>query len=176
MRKALMTTPTSRVRDASPSDSADIAAIYSEAIESGQSTMDTEPVSADYFDALMSNLGSGEALLVCEDRLGTVGWGIVKRYSDRPGYSRACETSVYVAEDRQGRGHGSALLRETVERAKTLGYRHLVAKILAVNERSVRFHERFGYEVVGRQRAIGFLRGRPHDVVIMQRVFSGEEA
>ena len=46
-----------------------------------------------------------------------------------------------------------------------------VAKILAANARSVRFHRRFGYQVVGRQRDIGCLNGRWHDVVILQLVF-----
>ena len=50
------------------------------------------------------------------------------------------------------------------------GYRHLVAKIMAVNEGSLRFHLERGYEQVGRQREIGFLNGTWHDVVILQRI------
>ena len=45
-----------------------------------------------------------------------------------------------------------------------------MAKILAVNETSIRFHRRFGFEIVGQQRAIGYLNGRWYDVVILQRI------
>lgn len=171
-----MTEAPGQVRDADPRDSEPLAVIYNGAIRSGCSTMHTEPVSTDYFERLLEQLSSGEALLVCEAGPVAVGWGIVKRYSERPGYAYACETSVYVAQEHQQRGYGASLLGAVVDRAQALGYRHLVAKILAVNESSVRFHESFGYEVVGQQRDIGFLNGRWHDVVIMQRVLPDERA
>ncbi len=158
------------VRDATPSDCAAMARIYTQAIESGRATMDTEPAAADAFAELLAGLAPREALLVSDGPRGVAGWGIVKAYSDRPGYAVACETSVYVADEEQGGGHGTALLDAVVARAGELGYRHLVAKIMGVNERSIGFHARRGYELVGRQRNIGRLDGVLHDVVIMQRL------
>ena len=162
------------VREAARGDCAAMAAIYSEAVRSGRSTMDTEPADEAEFAAKLAGLSERESLLVADVAGDVLGWGIVKRYSDRPGYAIACETSVYVAEAAQGRGLGSALQRAIVARAGELGYHHLVAKIMGVNERSVTFHERHGYELVGRQRDIGELHGIYHDVVIMQRILSGE--
>ena len=131
--------------------------------------MDVEPVDTSYFGSLLKKLTPREALIVAENRV-VVGWGIVKEYSDRQGYRYACETSVYVAATEQRRGYGAVLLGAVVERAGSLGYQHLVAKIVAANELSIGFHERFGYEMVGRQRRIGFLNGVWHDIVIMQRI------
>ena len=111
---------------------------------------------------------------MAEGDAGVAGWGIVKRYSDRPGYAIACETSLYVAEAENGRGIGSELLGALIRRAHELGYRHLVAKIMASNERSVAFHERRDYELVGRQRRIGIVNGSHQDVVILQRLLSDE--
>jgi phosphinothricin acetyltransferase len=159
-----------RVRPAAARDCGAIAAIYDEAIRSGRATMDTEPAQAGAFAAQLARLSAREALLVAEGPRGVAGWGIVRHYSDRPGYAIACETSVYVSEAEQGRGAGSLLLEALVARASELGYRHLVAKIMAVNERSLSFHARHGFERVGRQRAIGRLNGVLHDVVILQRL------
>lgn len=158
------------IRSAARDDCAAIAEIYAEAVRSGRSTMDTEPPDAASFEARLAELSSREVLLVAEGPGGVAGWGILKRYSDRPGYAIACETSVYVAEAAQGRGVGSLLLDALVARAGQLGYQHLVAKIMGVNERSIEFRARRGFELVGRQRDIGLLDGVHHDVVIMQRL------
>lgn len=158
------------VRDASRTDCARFADIYNQAIASARSTMDTEPVDARYFRQLFDTMSAREQLLAAEVAGEVVGWGIVKRYSDRPGYRVACETSLYVDEAAAGRGLGSTLLTELVARAAALGYRHLVAKILSVNEGSIRFHRRHGFELVGVQRQIGELMGRGHDVTILQRI------
>lgn len=132
--------------------------------------MDTQPVSRAYFEGFLDDTRR-QAVIVGEVAAQTVAWGIVKQYSERPGYQYACEISVYVAEAYQGKGYGAALLGAVIASARSLHYRHLVAKVLAVNEPSIRFFRRVNFEVVGRQRAIGFLNGKWHDVVIMQRVF-----
>ncbi len=164
-----------RIRDAGPADCARIAEIYNQAIRSGRSTMDTEPFTAERFRAALAAMSPREAVLVGETAAGVVGYGLIKRYSDRPGYAVACETSVYLAEDETSRGYGALLVEALVERARQARYRHLVAKIMAVNEASVRFHQREGFEVVGRQREIGWLAGVWHDVVILQRILEDVE-
>ena len=161
------------VRRAEQRDCARLAQVYNDAIRSGISTMDTEPVGARYFIRQLAALTEREVLLVGESKAGVVGWSVAKRYSDRSGYLHACETSVYVGTSQQGNGYGSVLQQAIVERADALGYRHLVAKILATNEWSIEFHKRFQYEIVGTQRKIGFLNGQWHDVVIMQRILNG---
>lgn len=100
-----------------------------------------------------------------------MGWGQLMPYSQRVGYSHCAETSVYVHPSVQGQGLGTQLQRQLLETAQSKGYAHLVAKVVAGNHNSIRFHERFGYEIVGTQRRIGYLRGRWYDVTILQRIF-----
>ncbi len=159
------------VRQAEMADCVAIAEVYNEAIRGGRSTMDTQPFTAAYFQNRLGGMGKREALLVGQAGQDLVGWGVVKQYSDRPGYRYACEESVYLFEAHQGKGYGALLLNALLERAQELSYRHVVAKILAINEASIRFHARYGFEIVGRQRDIGDLDGERHDVVIMQRLF-----
>jgi L-amino acid N-acyltransferase YncA len=168
-----------RVRRANANDCAAVAAIYNQAIRARRSTMDTQPVTAGHYLDLLHGLTLREVLLVATSAGngtdiaagadGEVrGWGIVKRYSDRPGYHVACETSVYVHEDHQGQGVGAAIQDELLRQARALGYRHIVAKILAINTDSIAFHRRFGFEDAGLQRRIGLIDGIWHDVAIMQ--------
>jgi phosphinothricin acetyltransferase len=160
--------PAPLVRMATAADCAAIAEIYNQAIRARRSTMDTEPVTAGYFLDLINGLTLREMLLVAETAGQVRGWGIVKRYSDRPGYRVACESSVYVHEAHRERGIGATVQRALLKRAADLGYRHIVAKILAVNGESVAFHKRFGFEDVGVQRGIGLVDGVWHDVAILQ--------
>ena len=163
------------LRPATRADCAALAAIYNAAIRSGQSTMDTEAVDAAYFNRLINWDGREQLIAGCvADEL--VGWGVIKQYSVRPGYRFACETSVYVGTAHQGAGIGFALQTAIIDTARELGYRHLVAKILAVNEHSIRFHKRCGFEVVGQQHAIGCLQGVWHDVVIMQQILTDDRS
>ena len=85
----------------------EMAQIYNEAIHSGRSTMDLIPVDGNYFWNLTDGFTRRECLLVAEHATHIAACGIVKQYSDRPGYSLACETSVYVAEDFHGQGVGT---------------------------------------------------------------------
>lgn len=157
-----------KIRPAKGRDYGAIAAIYNEAIAQGSITMDTQPYTVQSVQAITHKMTDRETLLVGEAAGRVIGWGKVKRYSDRPGYRFCCETSVYLSFASAGQGYGALLLCALIERAQAHGYRHIVAKILAVNQRSIRFHQRFGFEIVGTQKGIGFINQTWHDVVIMQ--------
>ncbi|MFQ5569148.1 MAG: GNAT family N-acetyltransferase [Rhodothermales bacterium] len=159
-----------RFRDATPEDAGTIAAIYNESVVAGDSTMDDECKTAEDIERTMAGFNDRETYLLLEQEDGVVGWGIIKRYSDRAGYRYCCETSVYVRRNRMRRGYGSRLQEALIDRCRTYGYHHIVAKILATNEGSIRMHETFGFEIVGTQREIGYMHDQWQDVVIMQCV------
>ena len=150
--------------------------------------MDTQPYSALEIGSIVKKMGDREALLVAtcpsaaDDSTSdpateqiteqitkqVIGWGIIKRYSDRPGYRVCCETSVYLTSSATGKGYGRILQTALMEKVSSYGYHHIVVKILAANSDSIRFHQHFGFETVGIQKEIGLIRGTWHDVVIMQ--------
>ncbi len=148
-----------QIRLATPTDWDGMAHIYNEAIHSGRCTMDLIPVDANYFRKLTNGFTPREFPLVAEHATHIAAWGIVKQYSDRPGYALACETSVYVAEDFRGQDVGTALQATIVHKAWENDYRHLVAKIMAVNETSIRFHHHFDYQIAGNKEPRGKTTG-----------------
>jgi len=156
------------IRPAHPNDYAAIASIYNEAIACGGITMDGQPYTAEEIRAIADKMHDREILLVAETAEKTIGWGVVKRYSDRLGYQVCCETSVYLSFSETGKGYGNALQKALMEKATHYGYHHIVAKIVAANQGSIRFHQRFGFEIVGIQKEIGLMNGVWYDIVIMQ--------
>lgn len=160
------------VREYIKDDLQAIAAIYNESIARGGITMHTRLFSAADMRSQVAKFGDRETILVAELDGRVVGWGIIKRYSDRIGYRVCCETSVYFSFAETGKGYGRILQTAILQKVAEFGYHHVAAKILASNQSSIKFHQQFGFEIVGVQKEIGFLKGRWHDVIIMQLILA----
>lgn len=72
-------------------------------------------------------------------------WVITTRALDRAAYLRL----LLVAEERQSRGLGAALLARAERQVRTGGSRHLVLLVTKTNRRARSFYERHGYAHVG---------------------------
>lgn len=158
------------IRTATPEDAAAVAAIYNASIDAGDATMQRAPLTAGDVCGWLDGFSDREVLLVLTDGATVLGWGVVKRYSDREGYRLTCETSVYLRRDRTGHGLGSQMQDALLGRCRAFGYHHVVAKIHADNAPSLALHKKFGFELVGVQREVGYIDGRWVDVAIMQRL------
>lgn len=158
------------LRVAERRDAPAIADIYNESIRARDATMEMTEKKTSDIETMIEGLTERERLLVIENGDGVQGWGVLKRYSDREGYRFACETSVYLRRAIAGQrtGIGTALQTALMDLARQLEYHHIVVKIWATNVISIRMHEKFGFEMVGVQREIGYSDGQWQDVVIMQ--------
>ena len=160
------------IEKATTADFAAIAEIYNEHIRLNRSTMIEEEMRAAHIQKWVDNFHDREELHVLRSGENKViGWGLIKRYSDRFGYRFTCETSVFLTQKETGKGHGSRMKKFLLDRCQELKYHHLVAKIFAENTGSIKYNERLGYTIVGRQKEIGWKNGKWVDVVIMQYVF-----
>jgi len=156
------------IRPANLDDASSIAEIYSESILLRDSTMVMEAVSTADMQRKLAALDDRESVLVAEDRRFIAGWGIVKYYSERPGYSLACETSVFVRRSLTGRGIGSSIQEGLLQAARNAGFHHVLVRIWTQNEHSISMHEKFGFTIVGVQNEIGRVEGKWIDVTVMQ--------
>ena len=162
---------TELIREATLDDCAVIASIYNEHIKNGGSTMDRELKSPEHIAKWMNDFSERELIQCLEMEGEVVGWGIIKRYSDREGYKYACETAVYLRSDKLRMGLGTKIKRSIIEKCRELDYHHLVAKIFTSNKASIEYNRKLGYEVVGNQREIGNIDGKWLDVTIMQLIW-----
>lgn len=156
------------IKIAEPTDFSKIAAIYNEYIRMGNATMEEKIHDEKDIAAWIEKFNTRERLYVMEVADEVIGWGIIKRYSDRNGYRFAAETAVYLTSSQLGKGYGSRMKKYLIEQSRLLEYRHLVAKIFAKNETSIQYNLKLGYTIVGTQKNIGFKNGKWQDVVILQ--------
>lgn len=165
-------------RPATPDDAQVVAEIYNESILAGDASMEERIQSAQTICALMASFNRREGILLLErhdpasGEPEILGWGLIKRYSDRAGYRFAAETAVYLRRSAVGQSHGSRIKQALIDRCREVGYHHLVAKIFADNELSLAYNKKFGYELVGIQKQIGYRNGRWQDIAILQLVLT----
>jgi phosphinothricin acetyltransferase len=159
-----------RVRVALGGDAFDIARIYNHYVDVGGATFDATPWTLEFAKGLLA-AAKPEAWFVADEKGDVIGWASVRRYSLRHGYRFTCETAIYLDPVAVGRGVGDALQIRLEEHCRKSGVHHAVAKVIADNERSMAFHHRYGYELVGIQKEIGHMNGQWTDVAILQKIF-----
>jgi L-amino acid N-acyltransferase len=155
-------------RIADITDSQSVQEIYNDHIIRGNSTMDLQPKTLAEIEGWFKALQERELIVLLEDYKKVLGWGIIKKYSDRQGYDKACETAIYLRPDETRKGYGSKMKHWLIDKCRELEYHHLVAKIFSTNTASIEYNKKLGYEIVGTQKEIGFINGNWQDVTIMQ--------
>ena len=160
------------VRDAAEADMEAVARIYAHHVERGLATFEeAAPTDEEMRARRLKVLAVGAPYLVAEIDGEIVGYCYAAPYHARPAYRHTLEDSVYVAPGRGGRGIGGALLAELIARCEAGPWRWMVAIIGdSGNAASIALHRRYGFELVGTLRSVGFKHGRWVDTPIMQRV------
>jgi phosphinothricin acetyltransferase len=98
-----------------------------------------------------------------------LGYAYVSAYRTRPAYRFTVENSVYVAEEAQGKGIGTLLMRALIEASTARGYRLMVAVIGdSRNQGSITLHRNAGFRFCGTIHSVGYKLGRWLDSVIME--------
>jgi L-amino acid N-acyltransferase YncA len=159
------------IRDATEKDVPAIADIYNYEVLHGTATFDLEPKSVeDRLDWLQHTQKPPHCVLVVADGVAVVGWGCLHPFHTRAAYRFTAEDSVYIHRDRRGEGIGKLILERLIERARLGGFHTLMAGMSEGNEASIRLHRRFGFELVGVQREVGYKFERWLDVTWMQKM------
>jgi len=102
--------------------------------------------------------------LVCEIDGKIAAYAYAGEHRARAAYQWNAELSVYVGEGYKKRGIASAMYRCLVEIVELQGYCNILAGISLPNPASVRFHEQFGFNLVGIYHKIGYKFGKWVDV------------
>jgi L-amino acid N-acyltransferase YncA len=159
------------VRESRERDLPAIAGVYAHHVHSGLASFEeVAPTVSELHTRRAAVLDSHLPYLVAELDGEVVGYAYASGYRSRTAYRYTIEDSVYVANGRQGRGIGGALLASLLERCEAGPWRQMLAVIGdRGNAPSIALHRRYGFERVGTFTAVGFKLGRWVDTVLMQR-------
>lgn len=163
------------IRDAIERDIPSLHEIYAHHVRTGFGTFEEIPPGVPAFaEKWRGIVAHGLPWLAAEIAGEVVGYAYASPFRPRSGYRYSVEDSVYVRDDRRGRGIGLTLLRALVPRCEAMGIRQIVAVIGdSQNAASIATHARVGFVHAGMVRGVGYKLGRWVDIVMMQRALNG---
>ncbi|MEO3385238.1 N-acetyltransferase family protein [Mesorhizobium sp. CAU 1741] len=159
------------VSDASERDLIAVQAIYAHHVLHGLASFEEVPPTVEEIAARRAGvLAAGLPYLVAELGGRVVGYAYATAYRPRPAYRYTVEDSVYVEDGLGGKGVGTALLGQLIQRCESGPWRQMLAVIgNSENAGSMGLHRRMGFAMVGTFASVGFKHGRWVDSVLMQR-------
>jgi L-amino acid N-acyltransferase YncA len=172
---------TASIRAATTADTARVAAIYNDYVAETVITFETEPVGVDAMaERIYKVIAAGLPYLVAEDPLlaedgrpdAVLGFAYAGPFRERAAYRHSVESTVYLAGGARGRGVGSMLYAELLQRLREIPasasihapVHRVYAGIALPNAASVALHEKFGFVQVATFGEVGFKFGTWIDV------------
>lgn len=152
------------IRLADERAAAAVQAIYAPYVRETAISFETEPPSVEEIAARMRAVLAYAPWLVCEREGRVVAYAYAGRFHARAAYQWTVETTVYVDGAHRRAGVGRALYGALLDALRLQGFRTAVGIIAVPNPPSVGLHERLGFRRDGLLPAIGYKRGRWHDV------------
>ena len=107
--------------------------------------------------------------LGCEKDGMIAGYAYACEFSSRSAFDWCAELSVYIREDYQRCNIASALYYALIELLKKQGFCTAFARITFPNEKSIAFHNAFGFIEAGHLHNAGYKLGAWHDIKILEK-------
>lgn len=164
------------IRLATEADSGVLLEIYAPYVRDTAISFEYEvPSFADFRERVIKVLAR-YPWLVCEIDRKIVGYAYASRHHERAAYGWAVDASVYIHADYHRKKIGKALYAALFELLKYQGFYNVYAGITSANEKSLCFHETFGFKPVGVYHNVGYKFGQWHDVTWMELTFAEHPA
>lgn len=136
------------IRSATPADVSAICSIYNHYIENTVITFEEDPLTEDEMAERIQAYSEKYVYIVHEEDGEVIGYAYGSSWRTRRAYRFSTETTVYLKDGAEGKGIGTLLYSELIERLKEKGFHSLIGCITLPNEKSVRLHEKMGFKKV----------------------------
>ena len=160
-----------KVRTYQTSDASTIIEIINYYIANSTALYDYHPRTLEQQQAIFEEkLKKGFPVIVATMNDEVIGFGYYSEFRFREAYKFTVEHSVYVAPSAHNKGVGKILLQSLIGLAKQQKLHTMIGVIDSENQTSIRFHEKYGFEIVGNIKESGFKFDRWLHSIIMQLI------
>ncbi|RIJ50369.1 N-acetyltransferase family protein [Maribellus luteus] len=160
------------IRDIHINDSKALAAIYNYYISHTCITFEEIPVTENDIKDRIQSHNLNLPWIVYEENGEIVGYAYATEWKSRSAYKFSVESTVYLKQGSQGKGIGTILYRELLNRIAKSNIHAVIGGIALPNDPSVALHEKLGFEKVAQFKEVGFKFGRWIDVGCWELVLS----
>lgn len=122
-----------------------VAEIYTQSLEKGMSTFNTECPTYEEWDN--GHVKEHRYVYVLNENI--VGWIAISPLSSRCAYRGCVELSVYIDEAYHGKGIGTALMQKVCSETEKSGYWSIYSAIFSINKASIALHKKCGFREIG---------------------------
>ena len=160
------------VRDAAATDLPSVREIYNHYVMNSTVTFDEVPMTLAAMRKKFEKVTKlGMPFIVAASPSGQLlGYAHVYPWKDKAAYRFTVENSIYLGPASTGKGLGTALLKELIDRSRAAGIKEIIAVIADRGaESSVQMHKNFGFTEIGHMGRVGFKFDRWLGTVLMQK-------
>lgn len=152
------------IRPVTLTDAAAITDIYNYYVVNTTVSFEGVPITPREIENRIRNVTSNFPWLVLEENDTIIGYAYLSAWKERIAYRHTAEVSIYLKRGSEGRGMGSALMKQLLNENEKSAIHVLTACIALPNSRSVNLHEKFGFKKVGHFHEVGFKMNQWVDV------------
>lgn len=152
------------IRRATENDAEACCSIYNEYVLNSTITFETESIETIEMKKRILQALSTHIWLVYEEDHQILGYAYASSWKTRSAYQHTVETTIYLSKAHLGKKIGTTLYQSLLQYIASSKYKTVIAGIALPNDKSVRLHEKLGFEKVAHFHAVGYKHGRWIDV------------
>ena len=165
-----------KIRVAEIGDAEKILEIYSPYVDRTAVSFEYDLPSIEKFRQRMKHIQKRFPFLVATIDDEIVGFAYTHLFSDREAYKFCLEVSIYLHQDFQRQGIGKLLYEKIEKISRDQNFVSLYARVATteiedefLTNASLKFHEKLGFQIVGKLPKCGFKFDRWYDMTIMMK-------
>ena len=151
-------------RMADVSDAEELLSIYKPYVTDTAITFEYEVPSIEVFKNRIKETLEGYPYIVCEYKDKIVGYAYAHRYGERAAFQWDVELSIYLDMNYKSLGIGKILYNKVIEILKLQNVQNIYACITSANDKSIKFHEKMGFEFIGIFKDTGYKFDQWYDI------------
>ncbi len=143
------------IRNATLNDVPSICGIYNHYVLNTITTFEETAVSMEEMQQRIQLTQEKWPWIVYEEQGQVIGYAYATAWKMRSAYKQTLESTVYLAPDAGGKGIGTKVYLELLQRLKGLDIHAVIGGISLPNAASVALHEKLGFEKAGQLKEVG---------------------
>ena len=160
------------IRLAKACDAGEMLGIYAPYVSDTAISFETEVPAVEDFSRRIENTSEKYPWLVYLIDDAIVGYAYASQHRGRNAYRYDVEVSIYVLPEYQGVGVAYKLYDRLFALLDKLRYINAYAVIALPNDKSIRFHKKFEFTLIGIHHKTGYKFGKWHDVAWFEKVIN----
>jgi phosphinothricin acetyltransferase len=158
-----------KFRKVTENDGKQVIDIFNYYIENSFAAFPEQKLGYNFFDMMLNGTADYPAITVKTKDGEVIGFAFLRPYHPLPVFKRVAEITYFIKPEYTGKGLGRSILEHFTEEAPKIGIDSILACISSLNENSLNFHYRNGFQLSGTLYNIGKKFNRDFSVHLMQK-------